>query len=259
MTGLTRRDLLVGAATATGALAIGPGCRGTGHVQWHAPRTRPQCRPSGVRPPRSDSQASAARSRVSRSSALRSSPPKSSAGVRQEPATFDVFSCFNQDMAEFWATGTSNPSRSPGCSAGRRSRRSTRSGRPCPAAPACTYGQGDAAFRRLYADPDRSGRWLSAPGVPPAVTKLFVQWVDESTGKSVGPEPKFSTGSPGTFNFDSFGYNAKVLGKRPDQMSWSELLQPALATTRRSQRLRPAGQPAGHGKRRPGGGSDEVR
>ena len=29
--------------------------------------------------------------------------------VRQEPATFDVFSCFGQDMAEFWATGNLQP------------------------------------------------------------------------------------------------------------------------------------------------------
>ena len=80
--------------------------------------------------------------------------------------------------------------RSPGCSAGRTSRRSTRSGRLLPGSARCKYGQGDAAFRRLYVDPDRSGRWRSAPGVPPARAKL-VQWVDESTGKRVGPEPKF--------------------------------------------------------------------
>jgi putative spermidine/putrescine transport system substrate-binding protein len=88
----------------------------------------------------------------------------------------------------------------------------------------CTYGQGDAAFRRLYVDPDRSGRWRTATGVPPGVAKLLVQWVDESTGKPVGPEPRFLTGAPGTFNFDSFGYNDKLLRKRPEQLSWAELL-----------------------------------
>jgi putative spermidine/putrescine transport system substrate-binding protein len=92
------------------------------------------------------------------------------------------------------------------------------------AQPRCKYGQGDAAFRRLYVDPNRSGRWRNAPGVPPADAKLFVQWVNESTGKTVGPEPKFLSGSPSSFNFDSFGFNARIIGKRPEQLSWAELL-----------------------------------
>ena len=28
---------------------------------------------------------------------------------------------------------------------------------------------------------------------------------------------------PGVFNFDSFGYNENVLGKRPEELSWAEL------------------------------------
>src|SRR5262245_21504468 len=52
----------------------------------------------------------------------------------------------------------------------------------------------------------------------------MVQWVDESTGRPVGTEPLFATGVPGLFNFDSFGYNASVVRKRPGELSWAELL-----------------------------------
>jgi putative spermidine/putrescine transport system substrate-binding protein len=60
--------------------------------------------------------------------------------------------------------------------------------------------------------------------VPAQLERLFVQWVDESTGKPVGPEPRFCSGVPGTFNFDSFGYRADILRKRPEELSWAELL-----------------------------------
>src|SRR5262249_7022721 len=88
----------------------------------------------------------------------------------------------------------------------------------------CTYGQGDAAFRRLYLDPQRSGEWRSAPRTPAGSEGLMVQWVDESTGKTVGSEPLFASGVPGLFNFDSFGYNARVVRKEPEELSWAEFL-----------------------------------
>ena len=146
--------------------------------------------------------------------------------VRQEPATFDVFSCFGQDMAEFWATGNLQPVQIARVQRWKAITPLYKLGKAQPGSARCTYGQGDAAFRRLYADPGRTGRWKSAPGVPAKVERVLVQWVDESTGKPVGPEPKFCTGVPGTFNFDSFGYNARVLGKRPEELSWKELLNP---------------------------------
>ena len=39
-----------------------------------------------------------------------------------------------------------------------------------------------------------------------------------------GPEPRSCTGVPGTFNLDSFGYNAHVIRKQPQELSWAELL-----------------------------------
>ena len=195
---------------------------------------------------------------VSRSSACASFRRTSSAG-RREPATFDVFSCFAQDMAEFWATGNLQPLETARMQRWKEHHTALQVGKALPGGAACTYGQGDAAFRRLYVDPDRSGRWRSARGRAAGVAaKLFVEWVereDRQTGRAgaeVGHRP-----ARHCFNFDSFGYNARVLGKRPEQLSWAELLNSRWRTTRRSQRLRPAGQASGRGKCRPGGRPDE--
>ena len=48
--------------------------------------------------------------------------------------------------------------------------------------------------------------------------------MNEATGRPVGPEPRFCTGVPGDFNFDSFGYNSRVIRKQPEALSWAELL-----------------------------------
>jgi putative spermidine/putrescine transport system substrate-binding protein len=144
--------------------------------------------------------------------------------VGQQPDTFDIFSCFAQDMAEFWATGNLQPVQIARIQRWRNITPLYKLGKLHPNDSRCRYGQGDAAFRRLYVDPDRSGRWRSAAGVPATVKRLLVQWVDESTGKPVGPEPQFCTGLPGCFNFDSFGYNQRVVRKQPEELSWAELL-----------------------------------
>jgi putative spermidine/putrescine transport system substrate-binding protein len=153
-------------------------------------------------------------------------PPVIQRLVRQQPDSFDVFSCFQQDVAEFWETANLQPVEIARIRRWRDITPLYKVGKVQPGSARCTYGQGDAAFRRLYVDPDRSSRWVGAPGTPPGVDGLLVEWVDESTGKPVGPEPQFCTGVPGTFNFDSFGYNARVLEKRPAELSWAELLNP---------------------------------
>ena len=53
-----------------------------------------------------------------------------------------------------------------------------------------------------------------------------MEWANEKTGNRVGREPRMATGLPHCFNFDSFGYNADVLAKRPGELSWKELLNP---------------------------------
>jgi putative spermidine/putrescine transport system substrate-binding protein len=217
---LTRRDFLAGGAAA-GALVARAGTAAAGA------RFDSTVRVLGLgydllEPIRDQAQQDLGFQIVSRAEA----PSDIQRLVRQEPGAFDIFSCTAQDVSEFWVTGNLQPVEiariqrwrdiTPLYKLGRAQRGSTR----------CTYGQGDAGFRRLYMDPSRTGRWKSAPGVPAKVKGLVVQWVDESTGKPVGPEPQFCTGVPGTFNFDSFGYNAEVLGKRPEELSWAELLNP---------------------------------
>lgn len=219
MTALTRRDLLLGAAAAAGALAIRPDRAVSAPVLFDG-KIRVLGLGYDLRP--------AIRKRAEQDLGLKivstaESPSVIHRLVSQQPASFDVFSCFQQDIAEFWATGNLQSVEigrverwqdiTPLYTLGKAQPRNTR----------CAYGQGEAAFRRLYVDPDSTGRWRSAPGVPATVKRRLVEWVDESTGKPVGTEPKFCTGVPSTFNFDSFGYNTRVLGKRAE-LSWAELL-----------------------------------
>src|SRR5213078_1527668 len=89
--------------------------------------------------------------------------------------------------------------------------------------PRCTYGQGDAPFRRLYVD--RSGRYPRPEGLLPGVEGI-VQWIDERTGQPHRglPEPRHVLAVPGYFNMDSIGYNARVIDRPPERVSWAELL-----------------------------------
>ena len=177
---------------------------------------------------------------------------------RPAAATFDIFSCFQQDVAEFWTTGNLQPVEIARIQRWRSITPLYKLGRAQPGT-RCAYGQGDAAFRRLYVDPDRSGRWRSAAGMPAASRRLLVQWVDESTGKPRRARSRASAPAfPARFNFDSFGYNVGVLRKRPGDAVVGGAPQRALAATRRSQ-LRAGGRAAGHGERRPGRRADEVR
>jgi putative spermidine/putrescine transport system substrate-binding protein len=150
-------------------------------------------------------------------------PPDTQRLVRQQPGAFDILSCYQEDVAEQWVTGNLQPIEIAKIKRWQQITPLYKLGKVQPRNPRCSRGQGEAAFRRLYVDPDRSGRWPSAPKTPPSVKGLIVQWADETTGKPIGPEPRFSTGVPGTFNLDSFAYNAKVLSKQPEELSWAEL------------------------------------
>jgi putative spermidine/putrescine transport system substrate-binding protein len=90
----------------------------------------------------------------------------------------------------------------------------------------CSYGDGDAPFRKLYVDPDKSGTWPSSQETPEELQGLIVQWVDETNGQPIGDEPRFTTGPPADFNMDSMGYNGDVIQKEPNEVSWAELLNP---------------------------------
>jgi putative spermidine/putrescine transport system substrate-binding protein len=144
--------------------------------------------------------------------------------VRQQPAAFDIFEGYGFWLDPDWGSRHLQPIEISQVDRWREISPLLKLGKLRPGDPRCTYGQGDAAFRKLYLDPARSGRWKSAVGTPRALDGLLVEWVDERTGLPVGPEPRFCTGVPGYFNFDSFGYNARVIRKQPEDLSWAELL-----------------------------------
>jgi putative spermidine/putrescine transport system substrate-binding protein len=144
--------------------------------------------------------------------------------VRQEPAAFDLLSGWSQVVDAQWPTGNLQPVDTARIARWKEITPLLKLGKLRPGDRHCAYGQGDAAFRKLYLDPERSGRWKSAPGTPRELEGLVVQWADEKTGLPSGQEPRFCTGAPGPFNFDSFGYNSRVIRKRPEELSWAELL-----------------------------------
>lgn len=79
--------------------------------------------------------------------------------------------------------------------------------------PACTAGEGDAPFRRLYTT-DVHGRGD------------IVRWRrdDESGAAGDEAEPPAVTGAPSTFGLDAIGYDAVAVGREPEAVSWAELL-----------------------------------
>ena len=153
--------------------------------------------------------------------------------VRQQPAAFDILSGFSYLVNPEWPSGNLQPVEIARIPRWKEISPLFKLGKLRPGDRRCTYGQGDAAFRRLYLDPERSGRWKSPAGTPPELEGLVVQWADEKTGLPVGPEPRFCTGVPGAFNLDSFGYNAHVIRKRPEELSWAELFNRRVARPRR--------------------------
>ncbi len=225
MTGLTRRDFLAGAATAAGALAVGGRAAaapatfdGTlrvlglsaGQAAYDLPEPilkqaehdlgfpdRQHCGVSLRHP----APCSSGARHVRRLLLLRPGHGRI-LGDRQPPARAD-----RQAAALEGA-----------------SRRSTRSGRRCRAAPAARTARATPRFAGSTSTrivPAAGGARRACRRVSPSFSS---SGSTSRPANAVGPEPKFLTGSPGTFNFDSFGYNAKVLGKRPEQLSWAELL-----------------------------------
>jgi hypothetical protein len=87
--------------------------------------------------------------------------------VWQEPAAFDILSGWNHMINTQWPSGNLKPVEIARIQAWNEISPLYKLGRLRPADRRCTYGQGDAAFRRLYLDPERSGRWKSAAGTPP--------------------------------------------------------------------------------------------
>ena len=93
-----------------------------------------------------------------------------------------------------------------------------------PASTRCTFGQGNAPFRTTFVDTDGT-TGLPAYNQGPPSNKQIVRWIGEN-GKPIGgkPQPRWIVGPAAHFNADSMGYNADVVKKAPNKVSWAELL-----------------------------------
>ena len=142
-----------------------------------------------------------------------------------KPASFDVLSSFYFDYDAIWPRGSMAPVDTHRITRWKEVSDLFKRGKIRPGDARCTYGQGDAPFRSMYVDD--SGRYPVSSDKPAGVTTI-VQWIDERTGKPYRglQEPRYVNGVPGIFNLDAIGYNARVIARPPEKVSWAELLNP---------------------------------
>jgi putative spermidine/putrescine transport system substrate-binding protein len=140
-----------------------------------------------------------------------------------QPDSFDVFSGYHYQQDRVFPPGSLQPIEIAKITNWSQVTNVFRQGKVDPASATCTYGDGDAPFRKLYLDPDGTGAWAVSPETPQEGDLVPVQWTDESTGQPNGDEPLFCTGVPGNYNMDAMGYNTDVIAKEPNEVSWAEL------------------------------------
>jgi putative spermidine/putrescine transport system substrate-binding protein len=140
------------------------------------------------------------------------------------PDTFDVFGGYNYQSLLVWPSGGLQPVDTQKIPSWNQFYKLFTYGKLDPNSTKCTFGQGNAPFRTTFVDPDGS-TGLPAYASGPASNKQIVRWIGEN-GKPVGgkPQPRWIVGPAAHFNADSMGYNADVIKKAPNQVSWAELL-----------------------------------
>ena len=106
MNGLSRRRFLTGIAAAAGALTAGAGRAGAARETSDGTI---RVLGLGYDLPEPDPQAGTAGSGLRDQQHGRGLRRDIQRLVTQEPATWDIFSCFQQDVAEFWPTGNLRP------------------------------------------------------------------------------------------------------------------------------------------------------
>ena len=147
-----------------------------------------------------------------------------------QPGSFDIFSGYSYQYDQAWPSGNFHNEEIAKLAFWGQLNPLMNHGYVDPTAgegQGCSYGDGDAPFRGLYVDPDQSGAWVTNQNTPSELDGIIVQWIDESNGQPVGDEPAYTVGAPGAiFNMDSMGYNADVIQKEPNEVSWGELLNP---------------------------------
>ena len=140
------------------------------------------------------------------------------------PDTFDVFGGYNYQSLQVWPSGGLQPVDTHRLPNWGSQYKLFTYGKLNPASARCTFGQGNAPFRTTFVDPNGS-TGLPAYAQGPPSNKQIVRWIGEN-GKPIGgkPQPRWIVGPAAHFNADSMGYNADVIKKRPEQVSWAELL-----------------------------------
>ena len=139
------------------------------------------------------------------------------------PETFDIFGGYNYQDVQMWSSHHLTPIDTRKITAWPQLYKLFAYGKVHPGSSGETYGDGDAPFRALFVKQGTTGLPLTKEG--PKSNKDIVQWVvNERTGKTKGPMPRYVVGTPSFFNADSIGYNADVLKKLPNQVGWAELL-----------------------------------
>ncbi len=142
-----------------------------------------------------------------------------------DPKSIDVGGLYNYQYFQIWPTGNFQPVDTRKLKHWKANYPVFTRGRVRPNNKKATYGDGNAPFRTIFVDPDRStGLPLTKQG--PRTNKQIVQWVNEKTGKPYPGKamPRYVLGPPAHFNMDSMGYNGDELNKPPNQVSWAELL-----------------------------------
>jgi putative spermidine/putrescine transport system substrate-binding protein len=231
--GLTRRDVLVrggvGAAAVAGLTAAGPAAA--------APSRRGQFEGTfrvitlGVEwPPGAEQQ-------VEKDLGFRFNVQLMSTNAQVQksitaPNSFDMLGGYNYQFFQIWPTGNFAPLDRRRIRAWNRFYPIFSRGKVQPNNQRCTPGQGNAPFRVLYVDRAGSQNGIGrSTGLPltkegPRTNRQIVQWWDEQRNRPYRgrPEPRWILGPPAHFNMDSMGYNGDVIRKRPEQVSWAELL-----------------------------------
>ena len=140
------------------------------------------------------------------------------------PERFDVYGGYNYQTLLIWPSGNLQPIDTQKIPTWNQFYKLFSHGKVNPASQVCTFGQGNAPFRVTYVDPDGS-TGLPAFASGPASNKQVIRWIGEN-GKPIGgkPQPRWIVGPAAHFNADSMGYNSEVVQKRPNQVSWAELL-----------------------------------
>jgi putative spermidine/putrescine transport system substrate-binding protein len=139
------------------------------------------------------------------------------------PGLFDVLSYYHFGFGLIWPQGSLRPVDTRKIVRWGQVSSLFKLGKVRTGDPRCTYGQGDAPFRSMYVG-DSAVYPVAAD--KPSGANTIVLWVDERSGKPYHglPEPRYVNGVPGILNMDSIGYDASVIDRPPEKVSWGELL-----------------------------------